>query len=157
MAITFMAEQGRDLSDRVVAAISPRDPPSRAGCGRPPARQMLLAFEQFNNGEYWQQHETLEAVWRAEEDASMRNFYKGIIQIGVGFFHLTRGNYAGVMKVLPRGIVYLRAYAPECRGVNVARLVQEASAVYYRAREAGPDRLGEIPIASLPRIEYRRE
>ncbi|RIK32935.1 MAG: DUF309 domain-containing protein, partial [Chloroflexi bacterium] len=52
---------------------------------------MLRALEQFNRGEYWAQHETLEEIWRAEPDPTIRNFYKGILQIGVGFYHLRKG------------------------------------------------------------------
>ncbi len=146
------ADHSPDLSDTITAALSPRDPPSRDECSRSPSPEMRKAFEQFNRGEFWEQHETLENVWRAEPDSSIRNFYKGIIQVGVGFYHLTRNNYAGVMKVLARGINYLKPYAPECCGVDVARLVWEASIVYHRARELGPGRLDEIPPRDLPRI-----
>jgi uncharacterized protein len=149
-----MEEQTENLADTIMAALSPRDAPSSEGCDRTPTPAMVKAFEQFNRGEYWEQHETLENVWRAEQDASVRNFYKGIIQVGVGFYHLTKGNYRGVMKVLARGINYLKPYAPECYGVEVARLIQEASMVYLRARELGPGRLGEIPRASLPQVHW---
>jgi predicted metal-dependent hydrolase len=116
---------------------------------------MVEAFEQFNRGLYWEQHETLEGVWRSETDASIRNFYKGIIQVGVGFHHLTKGNYIGVMKVLARGIHYLKPYVPQCYGVDVARLREEASAVFFRAKELGPERMGEIAADELPTIHYQ--
>lgn len=115
---------------------------------------MLHAFEQFNRGEYWHQHETLENVWRAEQDQSIRNFYKGILQVGVGFHHLTRRNYRGVIKVLTRGIRYLEPYAPRCMGVDVQRLMDEAGAVLSQVQALGPDRLDEIKIAELPRVHY---
>jgi hypothetical protein len=150
-----MEEPIQDLADTITAALAPRDRPSRACCDRAPTSQMIVAFEQFNRGEFWEQHETLEHVWRAEADPSIRNFYKGVIQVGVGFYHLTRGNYPGVMKVLARGINYLKPYAPECYGVKVARLIREASVVYHRARELGPGRLGEISPASLPRVHWK--
>ncbi len=140
--------------ERIEAAISPRDHPTRACCDRAPSAQMLAAFEQFNRGEFWEQHETLEAVWRAETEPSIRNFYKGIIQVGVGFYHLRRGNYPGVIKVLGRGIRYLEPYAPECCGVDVARLLSEAKAIYFQARDLGPARLGEIGASELPRVHY---
>ncbi len=113
---------------------------------------MLRAFEQFNQGEYWEQHETLEEVWRAETETSIRNFYKGIIQVGIGLYHLRRGNYRGMAKVLARGINYLKPYAPDCYGVDVARLIQEASRVYLDAVALGPERLREMSPERLPRI-----
>jgi uncharacterized protein len=116
--------------------------------------QMLHAFEQFNHGEYWHQHETLEAVWRAEPDESIRNFYKGILQVGVGFHHITRRNYNGANKVLARGIDYLRPYAPSCMGVEVQRLIDEATRVLAQMRAFGPNRIDEINIAGLPRVHF---
>ncbi len=141
--------------DTISATISLRDMPSRECCDRTPAPSMVKAFEQFNRGEYWEQHETLEEIWRAETESSLKNFYKGIIQVGVGFYHLRRGNYRGVMKVLARGITYLKPYAPECCGVEVARLIQEASVIYQRAKELGPERLDELSLESLPKIHWR--
>lgn len=117
---------------------------------------MLHAFAQFNRGEYWAQHETLETVWRAEPDATIRNFYKGILQIGVGFHHLRKGNYNGFIKVLGRGINYLKPFAPECYGVDAARLIDEASAVYWRVREKGRLETGDLQM-ELPQVHWRED
>jgi predicted metal-dependent hydrolase len=116
--------------------------------------EMVHAFEQFNRGEYWHQHETLETVWRAEQDESIRNFYKGILQVGVGFHHITRRNYRGAVKVLARGINYLRAYAPRCMGVDIQRLIDESTHVLEQVHAFGPDRIDEIKIAELPKVHY---
>lgn len=113
---------------------------------------MLHAFEQFNAGAYWHQHETLETIWRAEEDESIRNFYKGVLQVGVGFHHITRRNYRGVIKVLTRGIDYLRPYAPCCMGVDVQRLIDEATRVLEEVKALGPERIAEINSAELPQV-----
>jgi predicted metal-dependent hydrolase len=117
--------------------------------------QLVHAFEQFNRGEYWHQHETLEAVWRVEPDESIRNFYKGILQVGVGFHHITRRNYKGADKVLTRGINYLRPYAPRCMGVEVHRLIEEATQVLAQVHMLGPERIDEINIAGLPQVHFK--
>lgn len=116
--------------------------------------QMTAAFEQFNRGEYWRQHETLESIWRTEPDESIRNFYKGILQVGVGFHHITRRNYRGAVKVLGRGIGYLKPYDANCMGVDVARLIAEASAVLSQVELLGPERIDEVKIADLPRVHF---
>ena len=138
----------------IPAVLSPTDPPTRECCDRVPTPEMVKAFEQFNRGEYWHQHETLENVWRAESDKTIRNFYKGVLQVGVGFHHLRNGNYNGVIKVLGRGINYLKPYAPECYGVEVARLMQEAEAGYWQVREAGAEGIGALTAMDLPRVHY---
>lgn len=122
----------------------------------PASAQMIFAFEQFNRGEFWAQHETLEEIWRAETDESMRNFYKGILQVGVGFYHITRQNYSGAVKVLTRGINYLKPYAPCCRGVDVARLIDEAARVLHQVQARGAARIGEIDPTTLPRVHYEK-
>lgn len=139
----------------IPAALSPVDPPARDCCERTPTLEMVRAFEQFNRGEYWEQHETLETVWRGEPDATIRNLYKGILQVGVGFHHLRNANYNGVIKVLGRGVNYLKPYAPECYGVDVARLIDEASAVYWRVREGGPEGIGQLKGMELPQVHWR--
>ncbi len=123
-------------------------------CRDHPTAQMIHAFEQFNRGEYWHQHETLELVWRAEQDESIRNFYKGILQVGVGLHHLTRRNYNGVIKVLTRGINYLKPYVPSCMSVDVQRLIDEATQVLEQVRAHGAEQIGEIDITALPRVHY---
>ena len=140
----------------ISAVLSTVDPPTRDCCDRAPSREMLHAFEQFNHGEYFEQHETLELIWRGETDATIRNFYKGILQVGVGFHHLRKGNYNGVIKVLGRGINYLKPYAPECYGVDVARLIGEASAVYWRVREKGELGIWEMREIELPQVHVVR-
>lgn len=113
---------------------------------------LIHALEQFNRSEYWQQHETLEAIWRAEPNESLRNFYKGILQIGVGFYHLTRRHYVGTVKVLTRGIHYLQPYAPRCLGVDVQRLLEESSQVLEQVMALGAERIGEMDVTQLPRV-----
>ncbi len=123
-------------------------------CKDHPTPAMIHAFEQFNRREFWHQHETLETVWRAERDESIRNFYKGVLQVGVGLHHLTRGNYRGAVKVLSRGINYLRPYAPFCYGVDVQRLIDEAAAVLETVVTLGADRIGEVNLTNLPRVHW---
>lgn len=129
-------------------------PKGNPRCRDHPTAQMMHAFEQFNRGEYWHQHETLETIWRSEKDESIRNFYKGILQVGVGFHHITRRNYRGAVKVLTRGIAYLVPYAPRCMGVDVARLIAEASHVLEQVRALGEGRIDEIKIAELPQVHF---
>lgn len=140
------------MTREIPARLATRDAPTRACCDRAPTPEMLHAFEQFNRGEYWEQHETLEMVWRRETDPTIRNFYKGILQVGVGFHHLRKGNYNGVIKVLGRGVNYLKPYAPACYGVDIARLIDEASQVYWRVRDKGSLEIGDWDGIEFPQV-----
>src|SRR5262245_44980320 len=111
------------MPDRYPASRHPPEPEDqpRARCSEPPPSELLVAVEQFNQRDYFECHETLEHIWNAEPGV-IRVLYKGILQVGVGCFHLLRHNYRGAVLKLQTGADYLEPFAPTCRGVDVARL-----------------------------------
>lgn len=118
-------------------------------CAKPPGPGLLKGIEQFNQREYFECHETLEAVWNAEPDP-VRTLYKGILQVGVGCYHLLRHNYRGAMLKLQTGADYLEPFAPHCMGVEVGRLIADARRLRSVIAELGPERIGEVDLALLP-------
>ena len=129
-----------------------KEPPRRsARCGEAPPPGLLAGIAQFNAGAYWECHETLEELWRVEPDP-VRYLYQGILQVGVGFYHLRRGTYRGAVNKLTGGLAYLAPSEPACLGVDVARLRAEAGAVLAAVSTLGPARLAEYDAADLPRV-----
>lgn len=127
-----------------------KEPPRRsARCDEAPPPGLLAGIAQFNAGEYWECHETLEDLWRPEPD-HIRYLYQGILQIGVGCYHLRRGNWRGAVNKLRSGIAYLVPSAPICLGVDVARLRDEAGAILAALDALGPDRVDEYDAGQLP-------
>ena len=122
-----------------------------SACGEPPPRQLLDGIEQFNRGEYFEQHETLELLWRAEP-RPVRRLYQGILQIGVAFHHLRRLNHHGTMYMLTRGPRYLEPFAPVCQHVDVARLLRDACAARTQLERLGATRLAEFDWTLAPRV-----
>lgn len=120
-------------------------------CAEPSPRLLLEGIRQFNDGEYWACHETLEELWRPELDP-VRYLYQGILQIGVGFYHLRRSNYRGAVNKLVSGQAYLEPYAPTCQAVDVARLLRETSLIRDSLVAAGPGRVAELVEMDLPRV-----
>ncbi|MBE9079729.1 DUF309 domain-containing protein [Romeria aff. gracilis LEGE 07310] len=82
-------------------------------------------IEQFNQGDYYACHDTLEAIWMDAETFE-KPFYQGILQIAVGFYHLSRENRNGAAILLGEGSSRLRRFEPEHEGVAVADLVDQA-------------------------------
>jgi predicted metal-dependent hydrolase len=109
---------------------------------------------QFNRGEYFEQHETLELLWRAEL-RQVRSLYQGILQIGVAFHHLRRGNHHGTVYMLTRGAGYLTPFAPQCQGVDVQGLLRDAAAALEEVERLGPARLHEFDWALAPHVHLR--
>ena len=56
-----------------------------------------------------------------------RPFFQGMIQVAVGYYHLTCENYAGAEHLLTRGIRKLEAFRPGHRGLDTGDLVRAAS------------------------------
>ena len=118
----------------------------------PPPDLLLEGIAQFNRGEYFEQHETLEILWRAEAD-DVRYLYQGILLVGVGMLHLQRNNYGGAVAKLETGVRLLRWFRPVCQGVDVEALIADAT----RARDAivalGRDRLQEFDPSLTPIVQ----
>lgn len=130
----------------------PRDADLIARCHEPPPAELLRGIEQFNQREYFECHETLEALWNGERE-TIRVLAKGILQVGVGCYHLLRGNYRGTLLKLASGADYLEAFAPRCRRVEVARLISDARRLRAEVVALGPERLAEVDRALLPIIQ----
>ena len=129
----------------------PRDAELIARCSDPPPPELLLGIEQFNQREYFECHETLEALWN-REPGTIRVLAKGILQVGVGCYHLLRGNHRGALLKLASGADYLEPFAPRCRRVEVAQLIADARRLRAEVVALGPERLGEIDRSLLPII-----
>ena len=129
-----------------------KEPPRRSvRCGEAPPPGLLAGIAQFNAGEFWECHETLEEIWRIEPD-HIRYLYQGLLQVGVGFYHLRRGNWRGAVNKLRSGLAYLAPSAPACMGVDVARLRAEAGAILTALDTLGPTRLAEYNANTLPTV-----
>jgi predicted metal-dependent hydrolase len=120
-------------------------------CEEAPPPQLLEGIAQFNRGEYFEQHETLELLWRAER-RDIRYLYQGILQIGVAFHHLRRRNHHGTVYMLTRGSRYLAPFAPRCQRVDVQHLLDAAATALREVERLGPGRLDEFDWTLAPTV-----
>jgi hypothetical protein len=125
-----------------------------ARCADPPSEALVQGIEQFNRGEFFEQHETLEAAWIAEEDP-VRYLYQGILQIGVGFYHLSRGNHYGARRLWTRGIALLQTFRDGCMNVDVERLVLETERCLAELERVTHDPSGEFDVSLIPRVHWK--
>lgn len=142
-----------ELPDRLHEVLHP---PTRwvAGWDAPPPAALCCGVAQFNAAEFWECHETLEALWLAEP-RPVRDLYQGILQVGIACHHLQGRNYAGAIKMFRRGLPRLRDLPEVCQGVAVAQLHRAARASHNRTVALGAEHLqhAELDQISLPRIE----
>src|SRR5215216_3621706 len=123
-------------------------------CADPAPPELTKAIHEFNTGEFFDQHETLELLWRATP-GEIRHLYEGILQIGVGMHHLlSNRNFHGAAVKLDHGIRLLEAFPAVCHGVDVARLRRDAEAAREQLVELGPERMHEFEEQRVPRVHF---
>ena len=123
-------------------------------CLEAPPDGLLRGVAEFNRGEFYDCHDTLEGLWMAET-RPVRSLYQGILQIGVAFYHLRAGRYRSVAYLLERGSVYLQPLAPVCMGIDLDSLLADASVCLQQVQTLGPERLDEFDWTLIPQIRIR--
>lgn len=68
----------------------------------PPHPKAREGIRLFNQGEFYLAHEHLEEAWM-ETGSPERDLYQGILQIGLAYYQISRGNYRGALKMFRRG------------------------------------------------------
>jgi len=121
-------------------------------CDVPAPDLLREGIAQFNRGAFFEQHETLEILWRAEAD-DVRYLYQGILLVGVGMYHLfERRNYRGAVAKLETGIRLLEWFRPTCQGVDVDTLIADSIRAHDAVVALGPDRLAEFDPLLTPKV-----
>ena len=118
----------------------------REQCDAPLPELAARGIEEFNAGLFYEQHETLEAAWRAES-GPVRQLYQGILQVGVAYYQIQRRNYAGARKMFQRAWQYLSTLPDVCQGVDVAQLRRHARAAQDELERLGPNRIADFSPA----------
>lgn len=81
--------------------------------------EYLYFIKYVNEEDYFEAHEVLEGYWHGERI----DFYKGLIQVAVGSYHLRSGNIAGARALWTRAAELLQPYRPEFRAMDVERIL----------------------------------
>ena len=100
-------------------------------------------FELFNQGDYYQAHEPLELAWM-ETPSPERDLYQGILQLGLAYYQITRGNYRGAIKMFQRGHKNLIPLGKSLGGVDIMQLRADVQRVEDQIRELGSKRIKEL-------------
>jgi uncharacterized protein len=91
--------------------------------------------EQFNAGLYFECHDTLEEMWTGVRGPG-RDFFQGLIQVSVAFYHLEGGNAPGALSMLARALARFAPYPGLYFGFDLA--AHRAELAGWRERiEAG--------------------
>lgn len=134
-----------------------RVPDSRAWretCDQPISELAIRGLEQFNRGEYFEAHETLEAAWN--EDQSLgKDLYRAILQVAVAYLQIERRNYPGAVKMFLRMRQWLAPLPDECRGVDIAQLKKDAQAIYEQLVASGAEGIGSFDMNLFQPVHFK--
>jgi hypothetical protein len=122
-----------------------------AGFPERPGPEMWKAVDQFNEGRFWECHETLEDVWRATP-YPLRHYYHGIIKVAVGFHHLSRHNRKGATSKLSEGLRFLQVFTPSFYGLDIDLLLSETSQWMRRIQGTATVNWADLDRLPTPRI-----
>ncbi|BDI18207.1 hypothetical protein ANSO36C_40090 [Nostoc cf. commune SO-36] len=119
-------------------------------------QEFWQGVEQFNSGQFYACHDTLEALW-IEASEPEKTFYQGILQIAVALYHLENRNWRGAVILLGEGSNRLRRYPSSYSGVDVDELLSQSAVLLTTLQQIRPEKitsgdLGKNQVLSLPRI-----
>src|SRR5258708_7754763 len=106
-------------------------------CQDAPPALVKKGLHEFNNQEYFECHETLEAAWKLETGPA-RELYRAILQVGIAYYQIQRHNYNGAHKMFLRMQQWFAPLPDRCQGMYVAQLRLDAAASRAPLEAPGP-------------------
>lgn len=110
--------------------------------------QFRKGVEEFNDGMFFECHETLEDVWHGIRGPA-RDFFQGLIQIAVGFYHLGNANLKGAQSQLEKGLQRLQGYGGRYMGIELGTFCPQVSTWLEKARHGQEIR---CHVRDLPKL-----
>lgn len=120
-------------------------------CREKPSEELLQAIAEFNRGDWFECHETLEELWVGAK-GELRDFYQGVLQLAVALHHWRNGNFKGALILLKSGSDCLSRVPPICLGVDAAGLRAGAGELHEALSALGEERMSELASALIPVI-----
>jgi predicted metal-dependent hydrolase len=125
-----------------------------SACAEPLSALALSGIEKFNQGAYYPSHDDLEEAWRQDTGAA-RDLYRSILQVGISYYQIEKGNYRGAVKMLLRARQWLEPLPDVCRGVDVRQLREDATAVYDALTALGPEQIAEFDHTMFRPVHFK--
>lgn len=125
-------------------------------CQEPLPELAQEGIRKFNAGEYYEQHDLFEEQWMAIE-TPVRDLYRAVLQVGVAYFQIQRGNYRGALKMLQRSVQWLVTLPDTCQGINIKKLREDSFRVRAELERLGEEGISEFDMSLIKDVEYTPE
>ncbi|MGK7895062.1 MAG: DUF309 domain-containing protein [Xenococcus sp. (in: cyanobacteria)] len=107
------------------------------------SESFVQGIEQFNQQQFYQCHDTLEAIWIEAAELDKR-FYQVILQIAVACHHLSELNWRGAVILLGEGIRRLHDYQPDYQDIDVSQLLIESDLLLQTLQQLSRENLADF-------------
>jgi predicted metal-dependent hydrolase len=114
---------------------------------------LLDGVAQFNEGYFFEAHETWEDLWYLSP-VPARTYLQGLIQIAAGLVHFVRSEYPGTVRLLRAGLAKLEDCPNDFLGLDIARLRSETVRTCDEIKNLGSERFREWDRSRAPRIRF---
>jgi predicted metal-dependent hydrolase len=125
------------------------EPPAEPSLEDEERRALAKGIAEFNAGLFFECHDTLEDMWGGIRGPS-RDFFQGLIQVSVAYYHLGNGNAAGAESMMRRALKRFERYPERYCGFDVG--AQRARLDGWLERFASGD--GAATAADQPRWHF---
>ena len=144
--IPSMLTLARTLSDETRAALLDQ-------CADPLPPEAQEAVERFNDGEYYRQHDLFEALWM-DDPRPVRDLYRAVLQVGIAYYQIERGNWNGAHKMLLRAVQWLAILPDVCQGIDIAALKADAASVRVELERLRATSMSDFDKSLLKPVRY---
>ena len=108
------------------------------------------ACDQFNSGQFFECHESLEEIWQ-QEQGDVRDLYKGLIQVAAAFVHISRCNFVGADRLCRTALSYLEKYRAEgAMGFDVDGISRDTADAHARVLALGRGHMDQFDLSRRP-------
>ena len=148
-----LTAQAQDLARDYARVLSPeRSEQLDCECQEPLPPLAVEGVEKFNAHEFYRQHDLFEEQWMKTE-GPVRDLYRAILQVGIAYYQIERGNALGALKMLLRSVQWLLILPDECQGINVRQLREESFRVRAELEAMDPADIEHLDRSLLKPVQ----
>jgi predicted metal-dependent hydrolase len=125
------------------------EPPAEPSLDDEERRALVKGIAEFNAGLFFECHDTLEEMWGGIRGPA-RDFFQGLIQVSVAYYHLGNGNTSGAESMMRRALKRFERYPERYCGFDVA--AQRSRLVLWLERFAAGE--GAATAADQPHWHF---
>lgn len=140
------------ISDHARTVDPVREEQLACECDQPLPPLAVQGVEKFNNREFYPQHDLFEEQWM-ETEGPVRDLYRAVLQVGVAYYQVERGNHRGALKMLLRAVQWLEVLPDVCQTINVKQLRQDAYRVREELEHMNPDDIDQFDTSLLKPVQ----